>query len=88
MLISPWPFVIAVIAVIAWAASRSIRVVTGSVIILFAIGYFGMLGEDTMRTISMILVCTVLSVLIGIPIGIVMSRSAHVQNFVNPILDT
>jgi glycine betaine/proline transport system permease protein len=86
MLNTPWPIVIAVIALIAWAASRSIRVVAGSVIILFAIGYFGM-WEDTMRTISMILVCTVLSVVIGIPIGIVMSRSAHVQNFVNPILD-
>ena len=86
MLNTPWPIVIAVIALIAWAASRSIRVVAGSVIILFAIGYFGM-WEDTMRTISMILVCTVLSVAIGIPIGIVMSRSAHVQNFVNPILD-
>jgi glycine betaine/proline transport system permease protein len=86
MLNTPWPIVIAVIALIAWAASRSIRVVAGSVIILFSIGYFGM-WEDTMRTISMILVCTVLSVVIGIPIGIVMSRSAHVQNFVNPILD-
>ena len=86
MLNTPWPIVIAVIALVAWAASRSIRVVAGSVIILLAIGYFGM-WEDTMRTISMILVCTVLSVVIGIPIGIVMSRSAHVQNFVNPILD-
>jgi glycine betaine/proline transport system permease protein len=86
MLSTPWPLVIAVIALIAWAASRNMRVVAGSVVILLAIGYFGM-WEDTMRTISMILVCTVLSVVIGIPIGIVMSRSAHVQNFVNPILD-
>jgi glycine betaine/proline transport system permease protein len=60
--------------------------VAGTIIILLAIGYFGM-WEDTMRTISMILVCTVLSVVIGIPIGIIMSRSTHVQNFVNPILD-
>ena len=86
MLNAPWPIVIAAIALIAWAASRSIRVVAGSIIILFLIGYFGM-WEDTMRTISMILVCTVLSVVIGIPIGIVMSRSQRVQNFVNPILD-
>jgi glycine betaine/proline transport system permease protein len=86
MLGTPWPIVIAVIALVAWAASRSIRIVAGTVIILFAIGYFGM-WEDTMRTISMILVCTVLSIVIGIPIGIVMSRSRHVQNFVNPILD-
>lgn len=86
MINTPWPIMIAAIALIAWAASRSIRVVAGAVIILFAIGYFGM-WEDTMRTISMILVCTILSIVIGIPIGIVMSRSEHVQNFVNPILD-
>ena len=86
MLNTPWPIVIAAIALVAWAASRSLRVVAGTVIILFAIGYFGM-WEDTMRTISMILVCTVLSVVIGIPIGVVMSRSQRVQNFVNPILD-
>jgi len=86
MINTPWPIMIAVIALIAWAASRSIRVVAGTVVILLAIGYFGM-WEDTMRTVSMILVCTVLSIVIGIPIGIAMSRSEHVQNFVNPILD-
>ena len=53
---------------------------------LLLIGYFGML-EDTMRTISMIVVCTLLSVVIGIPIGILMSRSDRVQNAINPILD-
>ena len=77
MLNTPWPIVIAVIALIAWAASRSIRVVAGSVIILLAIGYLGM-WEDTMRTISMILVCTVLSVIIGIPIGIGVIVSAFI----------
>jgi glycine betaine/proline transport system permease protein len=86
MLNTPWPVTIGVTALISWLASRSIRVMAGTVTILLAIGYFGM-WEDTMRTISMILVCTVLSIMIGLPIGIVMSRSEHVQNFVNPILD-
>jgi glycine betaine/proline transport system permease protein len=86
MIGTPWPITIAVIALIAWVASRSVRVVAGTVIILLAIGYFGM-WEDTMRTISMILVCTVLSVVIGIPIGIAMSRSENMQNFINPVLD-
>ncbi len=40
-----------------------------------------------MRTISMIFVCTILSIAIGIPIGILMSRSDRLQRMVNPVLD-
>ncbi|HMT15108.1 MAG TPA: ABC transporter permease subunit, partial [Aestuariivirga sp.] len=50
------------------------------------IGLFDM-WDDTMKTISMILVCTVLSILIGIPIGIAMSRSNRLQSIINPVLD-
>jgi len=83
---TPWPIVLAVIAVIAWFASRNWKIVIGSVLTLLVIGFFDM-WDDTMKTISMIFVCTVLSIAIGIPVGILMSRSDRVQNFVNPILD-
>jgi glycine betaine/proline transport system permease protein len=43
--------------------------------------------DDTMKTISMIFVCTVLSIIVGIPIGIAMSRSNRLQAVVNPVLD-
>ncbi|MBV9813653.1 MAG: proline/glycine betaine ABC transporter permease, partial [Acetobacteraceae bacterium] len=83
---TPWPVVVAVIGLLAWLASRRMVVVLGSVATLLLIGYLGM-WDDTMRTIAMILVCTILSVLIGIPIGIVMARSAAVQGLVGPVLD-
>jgi glycine betaine/proline transport system permease protein len=83
---TPWPIVIAVIGAIAWLASRRVSVTVGAVVTLLLIGYFGM-WEDTMRTVSMILVCTILSVLIGIPIGILMARSRAIQACVNPVLD-
>jgi glycine betaine/proline transport system permease protein len=83
---TPWPVVIAVIGGIAWVASRRVSVTVGSVLTLLLIGFFGM-WEDTMRTVSMILVCTILSIVIGIPIGILMARSAAVQGCVNPVLD-
>ena len=35
----------------------------------------------------MIVVCTVLSIVLGIPIGIAMSRSDRLQKAINPILD-
>ena len=86
MLNTPWPIVILAIAAIAWFASRNWKIVLGSVLTLLLIGYFDM-WEDTMRTVSMIFVCTVVAIALGIPIGILMSRSDRAQGFVNPVLD-
>lgn len=86
MIQTPWPIIMAIILLIAWAASRSVKVVLGAFVTLLAIGYFDM-WDDTMRTASMIFVCTVISVAIGIPIGIFMARSDRFQRFVSPILD-
>ncbi|RFB78997.1 ABC transporter permease [Methylovirgula sp. 4M-Z18] len=83
---TPWPIIVAIILAIAWFASRSLSIVAACLATLMLIGYFGM-WEDTMRTISMIFVCTLLSVAIGIPIGIVMSRSDRIRGIVSPILD-
>ncbi|WP_210545713.1 proline/glycine betaine ABC transporter permease [Rhodoferax sp. PAMC 29310] len=83
---SPWPVVIGVIALIAWLASRSTKIVVGTVLTLLVIGYFGM-WNDTMKTISMIFVCTVVALALGLPIGIAMSRWDRLQKTINPALD-
>jgi glycine betaine/proline transport system permease protein len=83
---APWPVVVAVFAVIAWFAGRNWLVVAGTVSTLLLIGLFGM-WDNTMKTISMIVVCAVLSIVLGIPIGIAMSRSDRLQKAINPILD-
>ena len=83
---TPWPIIMALVAVLAWLGSRSIKIVLGSLLTLFLIGLFDM-WDDTMKTISMIFVCTVLAIVLGIPIGILMARSDRVQNMINPILD-
>ncbi len=83
---SPWPAVVAVIAVIAWIASRSWKIVLGTVLTLLAIGIFGM-WDDTMKTVSMIFVCTVVALVLGVPIGILASRSDRLQRLITPALD-
>lgn len=83
---SPWPLVVGGVALLAWLASRSIKIVIGSVITLMLIGLFGM-WEDTMKTISMIFVCTVIALVLGLPLGIAMSRWDRLQRVVNPTLD-
>lgn len=83
---TPWIIVFAAIVLIAWAGSRSRKVVLATAVTMLLIGYFGM-WEDTMKTISMIFVSTVISILIGIPIGIAMARWNRVQAVINPVLD-
>lgn len=83
---SPWPLVVGVIALVAWIASRSWKIVAGTVLTLLAIGVFGM-WDDTMKTVAMIFVCTVVALVVGMPIGVAMSRSDRFQRAVNPVLD-
>ena len=83
---SPWVVVLAVIIGIVYSATRSWKLSLGVLISFMLIGYFGM-WENTMRTLSIIFVCTVLSIALGIPIGIMMSRNDKVQAVVTPILD-
>lgn len=83
---SPWPLVLGGIALLVWLATRSVKVVLGAVVTLLLIGYLGM-WEDTMKTVSMIFVCTVVALVLGLPLGILMSRSDRLQRLVNPVLD-
>ena len=86
LLQSPWWLVLGAISALVWLASRSWKLTTGITVAMLAIGYFGM-WDDTMRTLSMITVCTTMAILLGIPIGIIMARSNRIQAVINPILD-
>jgi len=86
LLNSPWWIVLGVIAGLAYAASRSAKLTIGVAVSLVVVGYFGM-WDDTMRTMSIITVCTLISIVLGIPIGIAMARSNRVQSTVTPMLD-
>ncbi|MGB0669906.1 MAG: ABC transporter permease [Rhodospirillales bacterium] len=83
---APWWLIILAFAGIVYGATRSLKMVGGVVVALGLIGWFGM-WDDTMKTLSIIVVCTLLSIVIGIPIGIAMARSDRVQAIVTPILD-
>lgn len=83
---TPWPLIVFVILLLAWAGSRSLIIVLGTFVSFMLIGYFGM-WEDTMSTLAIILVATFLCISIGIPIGIAMARNNKVQAAIVPILD-
>ncbi|RJL21798.1 ABC transporter permease [Paracoccus siganidrum] len=83
---SPWILVLAVLAAGIWLASRSWKIALGSVLALLVVGYLGM-WEDTMRTIAMVAVCTLVAVVLGIPVGILMAQSNRMNAVVTPVLD-
>ena len=86
LLATPWPIIIGLLCVAAWFASRSWKLVVGTAISMFLIGYLGM-WEDTMSTVSIIVVCTLICILLGMPLGILMSRSDRAQAIITPVLD-
>ena len=86
LLATPWPIIILVVAILAWLGSRSWKLVAGSAVAFMLIGYFGM-WEDTMATVAIITVCTILCISVGIPIGVLMSKSDRTEKTILPILD-
>ena len=86
LLTTPWPIIILVVAILAWLGSRSWKLVAGSAVAFMLIGYFGM-WEDTMATVAIITVCTILCIAVGIPIGVLMSKSDRTEKTILPILD-
>jgi len=86
LLTTPWPIIILVVGILAWFGSRSWKLVVGSAIAFMLIGYFGM-WKDCMATVAIISVCTTVCIAIGIPIGVIMSKSNRAEKAILPILD-
>lgn len=83
---APWPVVLAACVVVAWLATRKLSVCLFVTSTLVLIGLFDM-WENTMKTLSMILVSTLIAIVAGLPIGVLMARSDRVQRAINPLLD-
>ena len=83
---TPWPVIIGVIAALAWFGSRSWKLALGSIIAFFIIGRFGM-WENTMATLAIISVATLICIGLGIPLGIWMAKSNRMQSIITPVLD-
>ena len=83
---SPWPVVIGVFGLLAWIGSRSIKLVIGTMVCFVIIGYFGM-WKNCMATVAIISVSTLVCIVVGIPIGVLMSKSNRAEKAILPVLD-
>ena len=86
LIYTPWPITIGVLSFLAWLSSRNVKLSVGTAICLIVIGYFGM-WKDTMSTMAIISVATLICLLFGSPIGILMARSNRLEKILSPILD-
>ena len=83
---TPWPLMIVVLMLLVWLGSRSKLLVVGTLVSMLLIGYFGM-WTDTMKTLALVSVSTFVCIAVGIPLGILMSKSDRTQAIIVPILD-
>jgi glycine betaine/proline transport system permease protein len=82
----PWWALVAAVAGLAWwlAGERLALLVVLAALTIGAIGVW----EQTMDTLSQVIVATVLALLAAVPLGILASRSDLVTRALRPVLDT
>lgn len=83
---SPWWAVVLVVVVLGWTASRRVLFSVAMGAMLFAIGLIG-LWDAAMQTLALMIVAVFLSVLIGIPLGLLMASFNWLRRIMMPILD-
>jgi glycine betaine/proline transport system permease protein len=81
----PWWSTLLAIMLLAWRlASRRVAIFSGAA--MYFIGTLG-LWDLCMSTLALIATAVLISVILGIPIGILAARSDRVDNVVRPVLD-
>jgi len=81
-----WAIVVFAILAVVYYATRSLPVVLFNAFCLFFFLFVDHF-EPAMETFAVILVCTIISAMLGVPIGIAMSKSNRLQRMAIPILD-
>lgn len=81
----PWPVVILFVALIAHHANGW-RLAIGTALCTLALGMLGM-WTQSMDTLSQVLVSVILTIIIGLPLGIWAARRRNVEWVLRPILD-
>lgn len=82
----PWWAMILVFAALAWHASRRWQLSALVVLCLVLVGSLG-LWEMALQTMALMIVAVVISVIVGLPFGVLMAISDRLRAFLSPVLD-
>lgn len=83
---TPWWLLLALVALLTWHATRSVRRALLLSGLLFLIGVVG-LWDKLLQTCALVLVSTGLCLLIGIPFGILLASRPLARRLLIPVLD-
>lgn len=83
---SPWYLVIAVLAGIAWYGSRRWTLAAGVVLLMLFIGVIGQ-WDRGMQTLALMIVALIMCLIVGLPVGVLMSMSGRFRKIALPVLD-
>lgn len=81
----PW-LIIALVAVLGWFSNRKIWFAAACAGGLFLIGAFG-LWVALIKTLALLIVAVLITMVIGVPVGILMAGSQLLRRVITPILD-
>lgn len=84
-MVPPW-LIIALVAILAWFGTRKAWFAITCAVGLFLIGSFG-LWVALIETLALLIVSVLITIVIGIPIGIGMASSKWLRRIITPILD-
>lgn len=86
LLAIPWWAWVGLVGAVAWRQTRRWQFALGLAFMVVTIGVLG-LWEVTMETLSVVIVAVLLSLVIGIPLGILMAESDRCSTLLTPLLD-
>ena len=82
----PWPVMMALVFIIGWKVA-SLKIAAMSVVGLVILATVN-LWAPTMVTVAIMIVSVFLSIVVGVPVGILAARSDAVDTGIRPVLDT
>ncbi|MCZ7465375.1 MULTISPECIES: proline/glycine betaine ABC transporter permease [Rhizobium/Agrobacterium group] len=82
----PWWLVLLAFLVLAWFAARKISLVVMVGVMLLIVGALG-LWDLTMQTLALMLIASLISIIIGVPVGIWLAKSQIMRRITLPVLD-
>ncbi|MBK5569519.1 ABC transporter permease [Ensifer sp. 2YAB10] len=82
----PWWVVILIFMALAWQSSKRWGLTVAVGVLLFFVGVLG-LWDLTMQTLALMLMATIVSVVIGVPMGIFVAKSRTARSITLPVLD-
>ena len=82
----PWPVMMALVFIIGWKVA-SLKIAAMSVVGLVILATVN-LWEPTMVTVAIMIVSVFLSIVVGVPVGILAARSDSVDTGIRPVVDT